>query len=166
MLLSVIITDVVSWRDDHKGITGDQTQLYPLRCPHSFLILSQWPRQSISVVYICCQKPWPPRLELSIAGKEKCPNFWRVWFCKQIRTNRKYFPCTVLQKTFRVSVRPFLKKKKKADRLQSFFLKKKGGISNHTLTLFFSWWRIEWSDVGKVVVCVVVATGILGSVVP
>lgn len=61
---------------------------------------------------------------------------------------------------------PFLKKKK-ADRLQSFFLKKKGGgISNHTLTLFFSWWRIEWSDVGKVDVCVVVATGILGSVVP
>ena len=35
-----------------------------------------------------------------------------------------------------------------------------------TLTLFFSWWIIEGNDVGKVVVCVVVATGILGKVVP
>ena len=34
------------------------------------------------------------------------------------------------------------------------------------MTLFFSWWIIEGNDVGKVVVCVVVATGILGKVVP
>ena len=31
---------------------GDQTQLYPLRCPHSFLILSQWLGQFISAMYI------------------------------------------------------------------------------------------------------------------
>ena len=35
-----------------------------------------------------------------------------------------------------------------------------------TLTLFFSWWMMEGNDVGKVVVCIVVATGILGRLVP